>query len=34
MPFANLEQIILLWKKSQNQSKNETKISPFNNFMG
>jgi hypothetical protein len=26
MPFANLEKIILLWKKSQNQSKNVNKI--------
>jgi hypothetical protein len=27
MRFANLEQIILLWKKSQNQFKNINKIS-------
>lgn len=26
MPFANLEQTILLWKKSQNQFKNVNKI--------
>ena len=26
MPFANLEQTILLWKKSQNQVKNVNKI--------
>jgi len=34
MRFANLEQTILLWKKSQNQSKNEPKNNHLNNFIG